>query len=168
MLSTFISDSILRETECGECLKGRKDNSMWEVRQLVVFLTLFDCNASARCWAPSSPISFSFRSSVVSVWGAESTMVCERWDQSLFVSLQSIVIPEPNVEHLHTRFDSYPDRVWWLSEAEKREQYVRRDKSLFVSHYSTVMPQPDVEHLHLRFHSQRDRLWWVSQKEKRE
>ena len=48
MLSTFISEFILAEIQCGECLKGRKESSMWEVRQLLVCLTLFDFNATAK------------------------------------------------------------------------------------------------------------------------
>ena len=75
MSSTFSSDSIPIQIECGECLKGRKENSMWRMRQILVCVTLFDCNALARCWAPWAPIWLLLRLSVVSVWRREKTLL---------------------------------------------------------------------------------------------
>ncbi len=65
MLCSFISDLILFEVKCGECLCDVCVNV--EKMNKSVVVTLLICRALAMCCAPPGPIPLLRRSSVVSV-----------------------------------------------------------------------------------------------------
>ena len=153
MLSTFISDFIFIQIECGECLRGRKHNGMWEMRPVVVCLTSVDCNTRAKCWAPSYPIRFLSRSSMVTVWSGEKRTVCEKRQVLICLTLFDCNASARCWAPSSAISFSERQTVVSVSKGEERIVCERWANSLFVSLYSILMPEPNVGHLHLRFHS---------------
>jgi hypothetical protein len=60
-----------------------KDSGAYAVDKKTICPTVLFCNAWPRCCAPSSPILFSARSSVVSVYIEGQWWICSRWEDNL-------------------------------------------------------------------------------------
>jgi hypothetical protein len=67
LFGSFIPDFIVSEVECGECLR-EKSEDMKEKDEEKKMFTSFSRKASASCLAPSAPIPFRARLSVMIVF----------------------------------------------------------------------------------------------------
>jgi hypothetical protein len=56
MLCSFVTDLIVSEVKCGECLRKIVSEWLKKKKNDVNCVTLFCCRALARCCAPSLPI----------------------------------------------------------------------------------------------------------------
>ena len=131
-------------------------------------ITVLFRNASARCCAPSHPISFSRRFSVVSVCMKKCRWVCvlSRWREREWGLQCCFVMHHPDVLLLFFWCHCRGDLVWWVSVWKSADGYTywldeKREREwelrcCFVTH------QPDIVLLFLQRCCERDLVSWVS------
>ena len=105
ILCTFVSDLIALKVECSECLYERDRNEVMEKTWKSDGRIVLCCNPSPKYCAPSSPIWFQWRLSVVSVCMKETGMNGWWRNEVMIISLYYAAMLHPNIAQLYLRFD---------------------------------------------------------------
>ena len=135
--------------------------SNYLVESYTVLSSLFTRNALDRYFAPWSPITFSLRSSVLSVCVKKSLcLLC--WIRENSTHPAVLVMYQQDLLLVYLRFDCRRDGVCWVSVWKSRSVSIVLKKRKFDSPCSLVMHQTGILLFDLRFHSLLDRACWVS------
>ncbi len=113
LFDSFIADIIPFEVECCECLWEKSADVNEKEKEKKMF-TLLSRKALVSCLAPSSPILFPSRSSVVSVYERKVQMSTRERSRKRY-SPCSLGKCQPIVWHLQRRYDWIWGWVWWVS-----------------------------------------------------